>query len=217
MQAKQINENAGTADGSVRLKADKRRDMDCNPHSGTARQGCLALPNSGGANPPGEPATRYREKGGHSKPQRKRLPHDVPPWVAQGARHFITINCKSRGRHPLLEPGLAKLLLESATFYEHIGHWYLWLMMVMPDHVHFILTFNLQRGIQTTLKAWKSYQCRRSKIKWQSGFFEHRLRNDEEFREKAHYIRWNPVRKQLVRSPEEWALCFDRVHLKEDL
>jgi len=35
-------------------------------------------------------------------------------------------------------------------------------------------------------------------IKWQRDFFEHRLRSDESWREKADYILANPVRKGLV-------------------
>jgi hypothetical protein len=103
--------------------------------------------------------------------------------------------------------------LESAAVYEQLGHWYLWLVVVMPDHLHLIATFNLDRTIQSTVKAWKSHQAKHLDIKWQSGFFEHRLRDGAEFEEKSHYLRWNPVRKGLVQSPDDWPFVLDRIAL----
>jgi putative transposase len=54
------------------------------------------------------------------------------------------------------------------------------------------------------MKNWKRYTARILKITWQDGFFDHRLRHDESFVEKAAYIRMNPVRSGLIRAPEEW-------------
>lgn len=160
---------------------------------------------SGRTNCPGEPLL--------SLPKRKKLPHEVPPWVTQGARHFITINCKQRTGSPLLQGTHATDLLDSAAYYEQLGHWYLGLRVVMPDHLHFLATSNLGRGIQATVKAWKRQQARHWGLAWQTGFFEHRLRNDAEFGEKFHYILWNPVRKGLVRSPNDWPFVLERTAL----
>jgi len=166
--------------------------------------GRFALPETseskGGAKRPAEPL-----------PQRKKLPHEIPSWVEQGSRHFITINCKNRNGSPLLENGTAKHMLESACFYDESDKWYLWLILVMPDHVHFIATFDLSRGLKKTIRAWKGYLTRTLGIEWQSDFFEHRLRNHSEFDEKAHYIRMNPVRAGLINRSEEWPYILDRI------
>ena len=45
-------------------------------------------------------------------------------------------------------------------------------------------------------------------IKWQRDFFEHRLRSDENWREKADYILANPVRKGLVTEVSQWPFVF---------
>ena len=42
-----------------------------------------------------------------------------------------------------------------------------------------------------------------------AGFFEHRLRSDAEFNEKASYIRMNPVRTGLVALPGLWPYVED--------
>ncbi len=144
-------------------------------------------------------------------PQHRSLPHEIPSWVQQGSRHFITINCEQRGSDQLLREDIAARLLKSSRFYEESNKWYLWLMLIMPDHIHFIATFDLTKGIKPTVSAWKGYQKRNLHIEWQSDFFEHRLRDDNEFIEKAYYVRMNPVRKNLVKTPEEWPYILDRV------
>ena len=146
-------------------------------------------------------------------PEREKLPHEIPSWVRQGERHFITINCNQRAGNPLIKN--APELLASAQNYEEIGRWYLWVMLVMPDHIHFIATFDLSKGLKTTVSAWKRYQKKTLGIEWQSDFFEHRLRNQSEFDEKCHYIRMNPVRTGLVNRSEEWPHILDRTSMDD--
>jgi putative transposase len=45
-------------------------------------------------------------------------------------------------------------------------------------------------------------------IQWQRDFFEHRLRSDESYREKADYILANPVREGLVKEVKDWSYKF---------
>jgi len=39
---------------------------------------------------------------------------------------------------------------------------------------------------------------------WQEGFFDHVLRNGESYAQKWNYVRVNPVRAGVSRTPEEW-------------
>lgn len=143
--------------------------------------------------------------------KRCKLPHEIPSWVRQGARHFITINCYGRDKSILTDPAVAEILIKGVIKYEQLEYWFVHLLVIMPDHVHAILTFNLERGIQKTVSSWKGYQARTCGIRRQSDFFEHRLRNDDEYAEKANYVRMNPVRKGLVATPEQWHYVIDRV------
>ena len=136
--------------------------------------------------------------------QRKTLPHQVPSWVGQGARHFVTINARDRAAAPFAAPAVAGVLLENLRAYETLGQWHIWIAVIMPDHLHFIATFNLDDAIHMTVAAWKRYQARTLKIHFQRDYFEHRLRNEDEFVEKMTYIRENPVRKQLVKSSADY-------------
>jgi putative transposase len=134
----------------------------------------------------------------------------VPPWVAQGARHFITINALHRDVAPFAPPAVASALLQNLLVYDDQGKWHLWLAVVMPDHLHFIATFNLDIRLVASVATWKGYQARALKVEFQKNFFEHRLRNDDEYIEKAAYVRENPVRKGLVADATQWPFLYDR-------
>ena len=132
----------------------------------------------------------------------------MPPWVGQGARHFITINALRRISAPFGSEQIASALLRNLLAYEDLDRWHLWLAVVMPDHLHFIATFSLEYGVAASISAWKGYQAKTLKLEFQSGFFEHRLRDEAEFGEKAMYIRENPVRKGLVTDATAWPYLY---------
>lgn len=76
--------------------------------------------------------------------------------------------------------------------------------MLMPDHLHALLSFPSDQTMVSVIRSWKRYTAKQLDIIWQSGFFDHRIRNDENSEEKAHYIRMNPVRKGLVNDASDW-------------
>ena len=143
-------------------------------------------------------------------PRRRGMSHSVPSWVAQGVRHFVTINALKRDAAPFAPATVAAALLRNLLAYEAQGRWHLWLAVVMPDHLHFIATFNLDAGLAASVAAWKGYQTRTLKVAFQRNFFEHRLRDDDEYVEKASYVRENPVRKGLVADAAQWPYLYDR-------
>ncbi|MEY4488252.1 MAG: hypothetical protein RIQ79_760 [Verrucomicrobiota bacterium] len=51
---------------------------------------------------------------------------------------------------------------------------------------------------------FKEITAKKTGVRWQPDFFEHRLRTDESYDEKVFYVRMNPVRKGLVAHPEDW-------------
>ena len=54
------------------------------------------------------------------------------------------------------------------------------------------------------MSDWKRFLATKLNIEWQRDFFDHRLRKAESYREKADYIRANPVRAGLVKAPQDW-------------
>jgi REP element-mobilizing transposase RayT len=134
------------------------------------------------------------------------LRHGTPAWVRNGV-FFITINCQKRGSNQLCEAPIASVIREAAAFY-HAKRWWVHLWLIMPDHLHALLSFPESESIIGVAGDWKRYVARETGVAWQKGFFDHRLRGDESFEEKARYIRMNPVRAGLVNTKEEWSFVF---------
>jgi REP element-mobilizing transposase RayT len=142
--------------------------------------------------------------------RRSQLPHDVPHWIdpTQEA-FFITINCLPRGSNQLATMAVWQEIMESIVFRETRGEWSWRLILAMPDHLHGIVTFPNHFDLRKSISSWKRWLATKAHVKWQDGYFDHRLRSLESACEKADYIRMNPVRAGLVASPEEWAFVRD--------
>ena len=82
------------------------------------------------------------------------------------------------------------------------------LFLAMPDHLHTLLSFPRQERMDKVIRDWKRYVAKQAGVVWQDGFFDHRLRGNEGFEEKAHYIRMNPVRAGLIATPEAWEFVW---------
>ncbi len=142
-------------------------------------------------------------------PERKILPHAIPSWVENGAEYFITICTHPHGKNQLCNSDTATLIRESLQFRQDRGELWVHLILLMPDHLHGIMSFSPSVGMEKTLSDWKRYTCRKGGIEWQRDFFDHRLRKDESYIEKAHYIRMNPVRAGLISVPEDWPYMWE--------
>jgi REP element-mobilizing transposase RayT len=84
-------------------------------------------------------------------------------------------------------------------------------VVVMPDHVHLIVTLFDATTLAKLLKQIKggsSYRANKmlgtSGPIWQHESFDHILRRDEDLQKKAEYICNNPVRAGLVRVSAEY-------------
>ncbi|MBK9992368.1 MAG: transposase [Verrucomicrobia bacterium] len=122
---------------------------------------------------------------------------------------FITICCQQRGVNQLCRPELAQALIKSVRFRQERGDWYAHLFLLMPDHLHALLSFPPESSMKAVVAKWKEYSRRQLGIVWQRGFFDHRLRKAESLDEKVHYIRMNPVRQGLVARAEEWPWIWE--------
>ncbi len=74
----------------------------------------------------------------------------------------------------------------------------------MPDHVHALIAFPRVAAMSAVVHDWKSWHKRTHDVEWQDGCFDHRIRDDHQFELKAHYLRQNPVVKNLCANAEDW-------------
>ncbi len=135
---------------------------------------------------------------------RKKLPHTPPGWVRHDAIYSITICALPRRINHLCHVDLANQLFESIEFNRERGTWWPFLVLLMPDHLHGLISFHPDHGVKKTIVDWKHYTSRYLGIPWQRDFFDHRLRRNESYDEKAAYIRMNPVRGILANDPSDW-------------
>jgi REP element-mobilizing transposase RayT len=156
------------------------------------------------------PLTKYR--------YRRRLPH----LQKADADLFVTF-CTS-ARIPLLEQ--ARDLVLDHCLREHSKRIHLHAVVVMPDHVHLLFqSLRDENGwpfpVADILQCLKSATTHRiNKLLhragpvWKEESFHHVLRSDESLKEKAEYIRQNPVRRGLVRRPEDYRWLWVNPELK---
>jgi REP element-mobilizing transposase RayT len=141
-------------------------------------------------------------------PVRKKLPHTVPPWLAEGSWFFITINCLPRGKNQLCRPDIGKGVLAAMAHNHTKRVWHCRLCLLMPDHLHAIIAFPLEPGMKTVVSNWKKFVAVQYGVNWQRDFFDHRLRNHHESEQKMSYVCMNPVRKGLCERLEDWVWVY---------
>ena len=141
-------------------------------------------------------------------PVRKKLPHAIPQWVAEGSWFFITLNCVPRGKNQLCRAHTGEAVLAAMQFNHERLIWHCRLCLLMPDHLHAIIAFPREPGMQITITNWKKFITGKCGVDWQRDFFDHRLRDHHELEEKTGYIFMNPVRKGLCERAEEWMWVY---------
>jgi putative transposase len=100
--------------------------------------------------------------------------------------------------------------------YRRQGHYKLHAFVVMPDHIHLLLTpqgETIER-VMGLIKGGSSHRLACKGPVWQRGFSDHRIRDQEDFRAKRAYIHQNPVRAHMVDLPENYSYAY-RVKTKE--
>ena len=142
--------------------------------------------------------------------RRRRLPH----WEEPGATYFLTFTLRRPPAVDLTQPELATAIIDALLFHD-CKRYTLYDYTVMSDHVHVILqpvvtsgkTERLSRIVHG-LKSWLSNEINRlvgrTGVLWQDETYDHIIRDDADYQEKAGYIWDNPHRDGLVPLGEEW-------------
>lgn len=137
--------------------------------------------------------------------ERQKLPHDIPYWIDPAKEvWFLTVCCKERSTKHLVEGEMPDRLIASVKFRHQKNHWYSHIFVVMPDHCHGLFSFPQDRPLAKTVRDWKHWTAVNLGIVWQTDFFEHRLRGDEQFSAKFRYVLENPVRAGFAGQADEW-------------
>ena len=104
----------------------------------------------------------------------------------------------------------AKLFLRTLYGYRREGRFKLHAFVVMPEHVHLLLTpagdVTLERAIQLIKGGYSrafGLAFGGNEV-WQRGFTDHRIRDSQDFERHRDYIHQNPVKRGLVEKAVEY-------------
>lgn len=107
-------------------------------------------------------------------------------------------------------------------------------VVVLPDHVHLMITPKVALHYPKIIRSIKQhfsmhcdprYYCHitqsKSRIKegykpiWQKKYYEHTIRNDEDFKMRFDYIHFNPAKHQYVTKVNEWQFSSFHRYVKK--
>ena len=120
--------------------------------------------------------------------------------------------------------------------FRHVMEWHPFIIdafVLLPDHLHCIWT--LPEGDMDFSKRWrliKSYftkKCdhgykntpsasrkkKNEQAVWQRRFWEHLIRDDEDYLRHVEYIHYNPVKHGLVKAPKDWPYSSFHKYMRE--
>lgn len=124
--------------------------------------------------------------------------------------YLVTI-CTLDRKPILTREDIFKTIAQTLEEVAETKGWLVGRYVMMPDHIHFFCSpmtddWSLSQFVRD-FKSLTSTRLRKRGFKgklWQREFFDHLLRSEESYESKWEYVRFNPVRKGLCASPEEW-------------
>ena len=136
----------------------------------------------------------------------------IPTRTARPGTFFITTATWDRRRLFQVEAN-ALLLIDTLQHYREAGNYKLHAFVVMPEHIHLLLTpqtITLERAIGL-IKGGFSHRLASAHPVWQRGFTDHRIRDAEDFRIRRNYIHENPVRAHLAETADAYPFSSAKI------
>ena len=153
------------------------------------------------------------------------MPNRLHRYYGAGYSHFITTSCYQR--LPLLgSPRNRDLFLRVLEQVRRRYHFVVVGYVVMPEHVHLLITEPRRSSPSTVMQAIKQGFARRLLARlrklerpqqlslwsgpvergriWQARFYDFVVFSDKKRVQKLRYMHRNPVKRGLVLKPEQW-------------
>jgi putative transposase len=151
---------------------------------------------------------------------------------------FFFVTCQLHRRRRLLSEDDFTSLAEAIQLTREAHGFLLTGWVFLPDHWHAVIFPRHPLTLSRVMEIIKVRSTHKSNLRrresgqlWQARFFDHALRTVWKYHACLDYIHYNPVKRGLVKAPEEWVwssihahrdagplkLAVDRVRLPTDL
>lgn len=147
-----------------------------------------------------------------------------------GYSYFLTI--KTYQNNPILIQNI-ELLRESFKYTKSKYHFKIESIVILPNHIHMLITPNKAEDYPHIVKTIKTYFSRhcspeyyqhlfqsQSQIDngykpiWQRRYYEHTIRDEKDFNVHMDYIHFNPVKHGLVNKANDWEFSSFHKYVK---
>jgi putative transposase len=135
---------------------------------------------------------------------------NIKRFYEENAAYFLTTVTKDRIQI-FKDPKNCKILLVTIEYFKLILDYRLYGFCIMPEHLHLIIHPFGKYDFSYIMKMLKgSFARKLNKIKdkegkiWQKGFYDECILDSYELLKKLEYMHNNPVKANLVSSPEEY-------------
>jgi putative transposase len=152
----------------------------------------------------------------------------------EGGTYFFTLVTHKRKKF-LCEPENISLLREAFRYVMQRHPFTIDAIFILPDHLHCIWT--LPEGDANFSTRWrliKSYFSRncdsqyhgkmttsrenkKEQTIWQRRFWEHLIKNEQDFICHVDYIHYNPVKHRLVNAPSAWEYSSFHRYVQQEI
>jgi putative transposase len=139
----------------------------------------------------------------------------APTGILNPSRTFFATTGTSMGRRLLQSERNAVLLIDVLRSLVAERKFELHDFVVMPDHLHLLLTVYDGMTIEKAMQLIKGRFSHRLSHEfgylgevWLRGFTEEQVVNRASFEKHRQYIAQNPVKAGLAASPDEYPFCF---------
>ncbi|RQW28674.1 transposase [Rhodobacteraceae bacterium CH30] len=139
-------------------------------------------------------------------------------WRVAGASYFFTVVLADRGSDALLRH--IEVLRAAFALVMRERPFHIDAAVILPDHLHCIWTLPegdsdyperwrrikvaFSRGIPDLVPPSASRTKKGERGVWQRRYWEHLLRDEDDWRHHVDYIHLNPVKHGLVTRPQDW-------------
>lgn len=138
----------------------------------------------------------------------------------EGGTYFFTVNLLERDKTLLMDH--VACLRAAVRFVKKRQPFYIDAWVVLPDHLHAVWT--LPEGDADYSSRWREIKKRFSKSLpeterlsaarqrkgergiWQRRFWEHTIRDEQDYRHHVDYVHVNPLKHGLVKRVKDWPL-----------